>query len=92
MKSPKRREIISTIALAPGEGNTKGGLTRFSPPSFFLSLALFLLCPQHKSLEQASHPPQRKILSFNLKISGMPVEQTTYGKCLGLIVDCHSNW
>ena len=38
------------------------------------------------------HPPQRKILSFNLKISGMPVEQSIYVKYLGLIVDSHLNW
>ena len=38
------------------------------------------------------HPPQRKILPFNLKISGMPVEQTTYVKYLGLIIDCDLNW
>ena len=38
------------------------------------------------------HPPRRKIPSFNLKISGMPVEQTTCVKYLGLIIDCHLNW
>ena len=38
------------------------------------------------------HPPQRKIPSFNLKISGTPVEQKTCVKYLGLIIDCHLNW
>ena len=38
------------------------------------------------------HLPQRKILSFNLKISGMPVEQSIYVKYLGLIVAGHLNW
>ena len=37
------------------------------------------------------HLPHRKILSFNLKISAMPVEQSTYVKYLGLIVDCPLN-
>ena len=34
----------------------------------------------------------KKNLIFNLKISGMPVEQSTYVKYIGLIVDCHLNW
>ena len=38
------------------------------------------------------HLPERKILSFNLKISAIPVEQSTYVKYLGLIVDCPLNW
>ena len=38
------------------------------------------------------HPPQRKIPSLNLKISGTLVEQKNCVKYLGLIIDCHLNW
>ena len=38
------------------------------------------------------HPPQRKTQPVNLKISDRPVEQMTYVKYLGLIIDCHLNW
>ena len=38
------------------------------------------------------HPPQRKPQPVSLKISGRPVEQMTYVKYLGLIIDCHLNW
>ena len=38
------------------------------------------------------HLPQRKILSFNLKISGIPVKRTTYVEYFDLIIDCHLNW
>ena len=37
------------------------------------------------------HPPQRKPQPVSLKISGRPVEQMTYVKYLGLIIDCHLN-
>ena len=38
------------------------------------------------------HPPQRKTQPVSLKISDRPVEQMTYVKYLGLIIDCHLNW
>ena len=38
------------------------------------------------------HPPQRKPQPVSLKISGRPVEQMTYVKYLGLIIDCNLNW
>ena len=38
------------------------------------------------------HPPQRKPQPVSLKITGRPVEQMTYVKYLGLIIDCHLNW
>ena len=37
------------------------------------------------------HLPQRTILPFKLKISGMPVEQTAYVKYFGLTIDGHLN-
>ena len=38
------------------------------------------------------HPQQRKVLSDNVKISGVHVEQTTCVKYLVLIISCHLNW
>ena len=38
------------------------------------------------------HPPQRKLQPVSLKISGRPVEQMTYVKYLGLIIDCNLIW
>ena len=37
-------------------------------------------------------PSQRNPQPISLKISGRPVEQTTYVKYLCLIIDCNLNW
>ena len=47
---------------------------------------------QSNRLSLNIHPPQRKPQPVSLKISGRPVEQMTYVKYLGLIIDCHLNW